>query len=147
MIMKKTLLAVLLVCFGIAVSAAESMWMTDFAAARKKAAESGKNMLVNFTGSDWCPWCIRLQKEVFSQKEFQDFAAKNLVLVIVDFPRRKWQTPAQKRANEELRKLYGVEGYPTVLLLTPKGMVKAELGYEPGGAAKYVEKLRKLMEK
>ena len=69
------------------------------------------------------------------------------MLVIVDFPRRKWQTPAQKRANEELRKLYGVEGYPTVLLLTPKGMVKAELGYDPGGAAKYVEKLRKLMEK
>ena len=145
--MKKKMLAVLLASLSFAVAAAESLWMTDFNEARKKAVETGKNMLVNFTGSDWCPWCIRLQKEVFSQKEFQEFAKKNLVLAEVDFPRRKWQTPARKRANEKLRQLYGVEGYPTVLLLTPRGMIVAQLGYEPGGAEKYVEKLRSLMKK
>ena len=80
----------------------ETGWMTDFAAAQKLAKETKKPMLVDFTGSDWCPWCIRLDKEVFAQKAFRDYAAGNLILVKIDFPRGIQQSDAIKKHNQEL---------------------------------------------
>lgn len=120
-------------------------WETDFKAAQAKATASGKPMLLDFTGSDWCGWCIRLDKEVFSQPEFAAFASEALVLVELDFPRGKSQPEAIKKQNEALAKQYGVRGFPTIILLSPDGKLLAETGYQKGGAAKYVAHLKELL--
>lgn len=104
-------------------------WLTDFDAAKAEARAQNKTLLIDFTGSDWCPPCIALEKIVFSQPGFAEYAAKNLVLLEVDFPRRKEQTAAQKEANQKLAGQFGVEGFPTVILLDPNGKVVGKLGY------------------
>ena len=109
------------------------------------ARRERKVILANFTGSDWCPWCIRLHDEVFIRKPFLDYAVRHLVLLTVDFPRKIWQTPEQKRANADLARRYGIRGYPTILLLDPDGRVIAQTGYRKGGAASYVNHLRSLL--
>ena len=125
----------------------KSVWLTDFKAAQQLAEKEKKVMLVDFTGSDWCPWCIKLDEEVFSQKAFQDYAAENLVLVMIDFPKKKQQTPEQKKANDELAEKYKVDGFPTVLLLKPDGSVIVRTGYRRGGAAAYVKYLKKQLKR
>src|ERR671939_312038 len=77
-------------------------WKTDFAQAKAAAAESKRFILLDFTGSDWCPWCVRMDKEVLERPAFADFAAKHLVLVKLDFPRSKLQPAAEKIQNEQL---------------------------------------------
>ncbi len=122
--------------------------MHDFEAAKAKAAKEGKPIFINFTGTDWCGWCIKLEKEVFSQKAFQDYAKENLVLVEVDFPKKKEQTAELKEQNKKLDKEYGVEGYPTLYLLDATGKKLTEdIGYREGGPEKYVEHLKSLIKK
>jgi protein disulfide-isomerase len=129
-----------------AVSAGQDLqWNTDMRSALVQAQKLHKEVLVNFTGSDWCGWCIRLDKEVFSTGSFRKYAAKNLVLLKIDFPRNKWQTPAERKANMDLARKYGVQGYPTILLLNSKGDVIARTGYRRGGAAAYIRHLQKLL--
>jgi protein disulfide-isomerase len=127
--------------------AAGNAWMTDMDKAMKMSAKTGKPILADFSGSDWCGWCIKLDREVFSQKVFLDYAKKNLILVMLDFPRRKTQSEKLIAQNKKLRDKYKVRGYPTVLLLDSKGKVIATTGYRRGGAKKYVEYLEKLLEK
>jgi protein disulfide-isomerase len=122
-----------------------SVWSEDFDKSLAEAKASGKTLLVDFTGSDWCPWCIKLQKEVFGKKEFQDYAAGNLVLMMADFPRDRKIPAAVQEQNRKLSDRFGVEGYPTVILLNGKGEKIAETGYQDGGAAKYVEHLKSLI--
>ena len=126
---------------------AEAVWLTDFKEAQQLAEKEKKVMLVDFTGSDWCPWCIKLDKEVFSQKAFQKYAAENLVLVMIDFPKKKQQTPEQKKANDELAEKYKVDGFPTVLLLKPDGSIIVRTGYRRGGAEAYVKYLKKQLKR
>lgn len=146
--MQKIFLATLL---SLAVSAnlysedASSGWLTDFEAAKKTAAEKKLPILADFSGSDWCGWCIKLDSEVFSKKEFKEFARDNLVLFMADFPRAKKQDDKIKQQNAGLMKTYEVQGFPTVLLLDGQGKVFARTGYERGGAAAYVEHLKKLI--
>ena len=121
------------------------VWMTDFAAAQKLSAKTKKPMLVDFTGSDWCPWCVRLDKEVFAQKAFQDFAAANLILVKIDFPRKTGQSAAEKQQNRALAVKYKVNGFPTVLLMDGAGKVIGKTGYRPGGPEAYVTHLNGLL--
>src|SRR5215472_4032925 len=97
---------VLLLSATTSLRAAELSWQTDFAQASQQAAQEHKYILLDFTGSDWCPWCIKMDKEVFNQSQFSDFALKNLVLVKLDFPRKAAQTPALKSQNAELAKKY-----------------------------------------
>ncbi|WP_269524474.1 thioredoxin family protein [Coraliomargarita parva] len=126
--------------------AAESVeWMTDFKSAQAKAQSEGKPLLLDFTGSDWCGWCIRLKKEVFSQPEFAEYAESALVLVELDFPRSKPLSDAEKEQNEALAKKYGIRGYPTIILLSPEGKLVGRTGYQPGGAEKYVSHLKELL--
>ena len=99
--------------------------------------------MVDFTGSDWCVWCIRLKKEVFNQTAFAA-ASKDFVLVELDFPQNKPQSEEEKKLNRALAAQYGIEGYPTVLLMNANGEVYAKTGYKPGGAAKYVKQLLEL---
>ena len=126
-------------------SAAEKdvRWFTNLAEAQKAAVAEKKDLLVDFTGSDWCVWCIRLKKEVFSQTAFAT-ASKDFVLVELDFPQNKPQSDEEKKLNRALAAQYGIEGYPTVLLMNADGEVYAKTGYKPGGAAKYVIQLLEL---
>ncbi len=122
--------------------------MHDFEAAKAKAVKEGKPIFINFTGTDWCGWCIKLEKEVFSKKAFQDYAKENLVLVEVDFPRKKEQTAELKEQNKKLDKEYGVEGYPTLYLLDAQGKKLTEdIGYREGGPEAYVAHLKSLLKK
>jgi thioredoxin-related protein len=122
---------------------AADAWLTDLEAAKKQAAAEKKDILVDFTGSDWCGWCIRLKKEVFDQPEFAE-AAKKFVLVEIDFPRAPKQSPEVKARNEALSKQYAISGFPTILLLDAQGEVYAQTGYQEGGAKKYLAHLAEL---
>ena len=93
-------------------------WSTDLDAAFKKAKAENKSVLVEFTGSDWCPPCIAMRKNVFSTKEFVKGASKNFILVELDFPKGD---KALAEKNQPLAEKYKIEGYPTVILLTPEG--------------------------
>jgi protein disulfide-isomerase len=119
-------------------------WLTDFEAARAESRTTEKMLLLNFTGSDWCPFCIQLEKQVFSQPEFADYATKNLVLLKADFPRRKVQSDGEKAANENLADQFGIEAFPTIVVLGPGGKTLGELGYMPGGPEKFIAALEKL---
>ncbi len=120
-------------------------WLIDFEKAKAQAKSANKPMLLNFTGSDWCGWCVVLHEEVFSQKPFKDYAAKSLVLVEIDFPIDKPQSEAIKAQNEALTEKYDIPGYPTILLLSPEGELIDKTGYRKGGAQKYVEHLKGML--
>lgn len=112
-------------------------WKTDYAAAVQEAKASQKPMLVNFTGSDWCGWCIRLKKEVFSQRDFRVWATKNVVLVELDFPQQTPQSDAIKKQNKALAEKYQISGFPTILFINGNEEVIGQSGYlrEPGAKA------------
>jgi protein disulfide-isomerase len=122
----------------------ESTWMTDQPAALAKAKAEGKTVLLDFTGSDWCIWCKRLDAEVFSQPEFKSYAEKNLVLVKLDFPRSTPQPAAEKRQNQGLAERYKIEGFPTIIVLNANGDKVGELGYMEGGAGPWLAELKKI---
>ena len=125
------------------VQAAELSWQTDYNQAAQQAAQQHKYILLDFTGSDWCPWCIKMDKEVFNQSQFSDFALKNLVLVKLDFPRKTAQSSAEKSQNQELAAKFGVEGFPTYILLDPSGKeVRRQVGYLQGGATAFLDWLK-----
>jgi protein disulfide-isomerase len=128
----------------VAASVASADWLTDFRAGQERARAENKLLLVDFTGSDWCPPCMMLEKQVFSQSEFANYAARNLVLVKIDFPRRKPLPPAQQAANDELARQFGIRGFPTILVMGPDGKTKGQLGYIFGGPAKFISKLEQL---
>lgn len=114
-------------------------WKTDYKAALEEAAKEKKLVLLDFTGSDWCGWCIKLDKETFSKPEFKNFASKNLVLVEVDFPQNKSQSADVKKQNEELKTKFGVQGYPSLVLLDSTGKeIIRNVGYLPGGPDAFI---------
>jgi thioredoxin-related protein len=121
-------------------------WMSDFKAAQQKAALENKDMLVNFTGSDWCGWCIKLVDEVFKFESFKDGAAKKFVLVEIDFPQDKSNIDeSTQEQNEKLQAKYSIQGFPTILLLDPNGLPYAQTGYQAGGPEKYLAHLDELI--
>ena len=122
-------------------------WQVDFEKAKEQALAEKKVILMDFTGSDWCGWCIKLDKEVFSKKEFKDYAKENLILVTLDFPHEARQSKKLKEQNEALSKKYNVEGFPTIILVDAEGKKLGETGYQEGGPAKYVEHLKELLAK
>ncbi|MEM7384227.1 MAG: thioredoxin family protein, partial [Verrucomicrobiota bacterium] len=119
-------------------------WVTDFAAAKKTAEAEKKDLLMDFTGSDWCGWCIKLKEEVFSKEAFKKEAPNHFVLVELDYPRQTEQDPATKAQNEKLRTEYAIQGYPTIYLADSKGTPYARTGYQPGGSAAYLPHLSEL---
>jgi thioredoxin-related protein len=145
--MKKIAISILACGALLQAAAAELNWLTDLPKAQAKAKEENKLVMLDFTGSDWCGWCIKLNKEVFSQPAFADYAGKNLVLVEVDFPRSKPQSKELRKANEALQDKYKVEGYPTIIVLNSDGKKVGELGYQPGGPKAFIAELDKLKRK
>lgn len=117
-------------------------WETNLETALQKAKTENKAVLVNFTGSDWCQWCIKLSEEVFSKSEFEDYANDNLILVRLDFPRNIEQSAETKTYNNQLAQKYGVQGFPTVLLFNSSGSLVKTTGYQPGGPVTYVNDLK-----
>ena len=96
-------------------------WITDMDAAKKQAAEQKKDLMIEFTGSDWCPPCMQLRANVFSKPDFQKDAQKNFVLVELDYPRGKEQSKEMKAANDKLAQQYGVQGFPTIVFADASG--------------------------
>lgn len=122
-------------------------WISDFAAAKKQAAAENKAMLVDFTGSDWCGWCIKLNEEVFSHDEFKEGVKDTFVLVEIDYPQDKKKLSKETiLQNEELKDEYEVKGYPTILLMDAEGRPFAQTGYQEGGALEYVKSLNEMLE-
>jgi protein disulfide-isomerase len=122
----------------------ELNWLTDFEKAQEEARVGDKLLLINFTGSDWCPWCLRLQREVFSKPEFASYAKDHLVLLMADFPRAKAVSREVRRQNSQLAQRFRVEGFPTIVVLNGKGRQVGELGYVPGGASAFIAELKRL---
>ncbi|MCR5414494.1 MAG: thioredoxin family protein [Kiritimatiellae bacterium] len=117
-------------------------WTDDYDAALKQAAEENKYVIADFSGSDWCGWCKKLDKEVFAKKEFLDGAKEKYVLLMIDTPNNSaLLSEKAKTQNPELVKKYDIQGFPSVLILDAKGEVVARTGYKKGGPAKYLEML------
>lgn len=119
-------------------------WITDYSAALQQAKSDKTKVFLFFTGSDWCGWCVRLKKEVLSQPEFLAYAQSKLVLVDIDFPKRAPQPESLKQQNEQLAGQYGIEGFPTVVVLNSSGREIGRLGYQQGGPSAYIASLEKL---
>lgn len=119
------------------VLAAGPKWMTNLDEAKKVALKENKHLLVDFTGSDWCGYCIKLEDEVFTKPEFAEFA-KDYVLVRLDYPKRKKLSSSETKRNAEAAKKFKVQGYPTVYIINAKTdeVLGGGSGYSPGSGPK-----------
>ena len=138
--MKKLILTLLFL--ATITARADVTWLTDLDAAKAKGIKENKPVLVDFTGSDWCPPCIQLHKVVFQSAEFAAVASK-YVLVELDYPRKTPQAPELKAKNAELSKKFGISGFPTVLLIDAKSgeVFGKTVGFGGQTAKEYLEKL------
>ena len=140
---KHTLAAFVALMIAALPALAAPKWYTDLDEAKAVAVKENKPLLVDFTGSDWCGYCIKLHAEVFDKPEFEAFA-KNYVLVELDFPSKKPQPAEEKAKNKATQTKFGVSGFPTVLLIDAKSgeAYGRQSGYGPGtGPKAYIEKL------
>jgi thioredoxin-related protein len=140
--MKRIMIALLAGCVLAQVRAADLNWLTSLPKAEQQAKDENKLVLMDFTGSDWCPWCKKLDKDTLNTSTFADYAQTNLVLVLVDFPAHKEQSAELKSANAALQRQYGVDGYPTLIAVKPDGtVVWKQVGYREGGPSALINKL------
>lgn len=135
--MKKIFLVLFLISFSIS-NAQELTWHTDMNKASELSIKEKKPMLLFFTGSDWCGWCIRLQKEVLKTSEFGKWAKENVILVELDFPRRTAQDATIKAQNSQLQNMFQVRGYPTVWFVNPKKSDEGKMNLNGLGSTGYV---------
>jgi thioredoxin-related protein len=124
--MKKLLLALFGICCGVSLFAAVGSttpdgWYDDFAAAQAESAKTGRPILALFTGSDWCPYCVKLKKKALDTAEFKDFAKDGVILFFADFPDGVKLPDGLRIQNEKLAKEYGIRGFPTTVVISPKG--------------------------
>lgn len=103
-------------------------WMTDLEAAKAKAAAENKAVLIDFTGSDWCGWCIRLRQQVLDTPAFEAYAKDKFVLMEVDVPNNPKFDPELRKRNEKLCEQFSVDGFPTIMVITPQGEVVGGFG-------------------
>lgn len=150
--MKKIFITLLLVVGSISVQAQELTWETNLKKASDISIKTKKPLLLFFTGSDWCGWCIRLQNEVLKKPEFAAWAKENVVLVELDFPRRTPQLPEIQQQNAELQQIFQVQGYPTIWLANPTskdGKISLDklgsTGYVAGGPSKWLETANQIL--
>lgn len=121
-------------------------WLTNYESAVAKAKASKRIVLADFTGSDWCGFCIKLKKEVLDTPEFKEMAAREFVLLELDFPRAKEQPDKIKEQNNKLKDQFKVRGFPTVVFLTGEGK---ELGRVVGfgGKDQWLAQVKGIVEK
>ena len=120
-------------------------WYTNLEDAIRLAEKQERFIFVDFTGSDWCGWCFKLEEEVFSQTDFINFANENLIMLEIDFPRNIPQSEEVQSYNRNLLERFKVTGFPTILLLDKTGKEINRTGYQPGGAKSYVTHIKKLL--
>ena len=138
-------LAVALALCNASCARADQAWTTDYKQAQDEAKASHKLLLLDFTGSDWCGYCFQFDRAILSQPQFKDYANKNLILMEVDFPRRKAQTVETRKQNMELAQRYQVEGFPTLVLLNGEGKTVWRYdGLFMGGVAAFLAELDKV---
>jgi thioredoxin-related protein len=154
--MKKILFILFISLTAITVKAQEDLtWHTDMAKASELSLKEKKPLMLFFTGSDWCGWCIRLQKEVFKKEEFTKWAKQNVILVELDFPKRTAQEEALKQQNYQMQQIFQVKGYPTVWLVNPEKTAEGKInlsalgstGYVAGGPEKWLEGVNSIIKK
>ncbi|WP_223551103.1 thioredoxin family protein [Aestuariivivens sp. NBU2969] len=145
--MKRIIPTIVLTIFvNTLVVAQELTWHTDMTKASEIAIKENKPVMMFFTGSDWCGWCKRLQKEVFETLDFQTWAKDNVVLMELDFPRRTALDQATKVQNYQLQQIFKVSGYPTVFFVNPEKKPDGKMnlnslgrtGYVRGGAQEWL---------
>lgn len=128
--MRKTFFA------GVALAAAALLageWTQDFEAAKKISKEKNLPMMLDFTGSDWCGWCKLMDRKVFAEKAWDDWAKTNVVCVTIDFPRDGSKITAETRKqNEALAERFGIRGFPTFVVLAAGGEKELGRAHCPG---------------
>ena len=127
-------------------SASKLNWMTNYEEALNRAKTEKKNLLLFFTGSDWCGWCYKLDSEVLSTIDFSDMVGDKFVFVLIDFPLKSSLDPKQVAQNKELQKKFNIKGFPTIVLLDSQQEQIGTVGYRPGGPKAYSEYLMKMVE-
>lgn len=139
------LLAAMLFCVGTtSIFAQEAGWTDDYAKAGERAKAENKPILLDFTGSDWCGWCMKMKQEALNTPQFTAYAQQNLVLVTVDFSHKTPLAPATKQQNDKLNAKYQADGFPTYVLIDKSGReLGRQSGYLPGGPAAFIAKLSK----
>lgn len=146
--MKKLMLAVLLMCGAVMAFADGAKWTENFQQAVAASKKEKKPILMLFTGSDWCKFCIMMEKDAFSKPEFEQFLGKNFVLFKADFPEHRQLPKATAQQNEALSRKYGVEGFPTVLIVSSDGKVLAKTGYlRNSGVKEYLKHYEDILKK
>jgi protein disulfide-isomerase len=153
--MKKILsIIILFISINLYAQETELEWHTDVSKAIKISMENEKPLFFFFTGSDWCGWCIKLQKEVFFKPEFEKWAQDNITLVELDFPKRKKLDTSLQKQNDELRNMFAVRGYPTGWLVIPEVLDKkinfkklGKLGYVKGGPSAWIQVVENILKK
>ena len=131
----------------------ELNWYNDLSKAVPISVKEKKPIMLFFTGSDWCGWCMRLKKEVFNHEEFKIWTDENIILVELDFPRRKKIDPKILNQNRELARIFGVSSYPTCWLVSPQILENnkvnflklGKLGYVAGGTEKWISVAEKFL--
>lgn len=124
---------------------ADSSWETDLKKAQEAAKTQKKLLFIDFTGSDWCGYCVMLDRQILSRPQFQEYASKNLVLMEVDFPRRKEQSRETRMQNQRLASQYNIQGFPTIVVLDGEGQTVWRYdGYFPDGPEAFIAALEKL---
>lgn len=145
--MKSLSFAAVLLFAASSLMAAHPGWSDNYAESLAKAKKEDKFVLLNFTGSDWCPPCKILEKDYFSNPEFKAFAEKNLVLVEIDFPMGTSQAPDLREQNRKLQEKFRVEGFPTNFILTPSGKPISTFNFPQTSPKQFVAEIRELVEK
>src|ERR1043165_1484130 len=129
---------------GIHAETVATPFIDDLDAAKKQAKAEHKDILVDFTGSDWCGWCMTLDKEVFLTEEYKSGASKNFISVQLDFPRKTKLSPEIEKRNKAWKRELKSMSFPDVLMLDENGKVYANTGYRAGGATFYVGHMEEL---
>jgi protein disulfide-isomerase len=136
--MKKFSLFFVFILFSVTAHSQDLKWYTDVKEASAVSMKTNKPLMLFFTGSDWCGWCMKLQREVFKLPEFAKWANENVVLVELDFPTKNHPlAPETASQNNELAQVFAIRGYPTVWLVTP-ARKDDQLGFERLGSTGYV---------
>lgn len=112
-------------------------WYTDLAKVQQISQKTKKPIFGFFTGSDWCGWCHKLQRDVFAKPEFIKWANEKVVLLELDFPRRKTLPTELAKQNMELQQAFGIQGYPTIWLFFIKEKENKQREIAPLGSLGY----------
>lgn len=126
---------------------ARLMWKTNYDEALREARSTKKPLLILFTGSDWCTWCIKLEKESLNSPEFAEMTADKFVFLKLDFPLNKSLPPEMTAFNKSIQKRFNVSGFPTIVLVDPTSeRLIGTVGYRPGGGKQYASNLLKMID-